>query len=409
MCQLTFIHTSDVELNKKLLINQYLVNTAVSHRDGWGFFTKPKGLFKTMYHPWETSNIGTIIKDRVKFSEPIIAHVRLATATNKVKEVCNENSHPFETKDFVVAHNGTFDGDILSEERFKDKIDSEIFTILLQEAYDKNPKLSIIKLLEKAYSENLTGKFAFLIYFKPADKYYIVRGRTAMLHKSDISEYDPETEKSKKIGFIINTDKDDIKRAFKFAAKNYELETGKEFIISDPEILKMNTVYQVMGDYIKEIGSLLEKDKVVAARNHNDAYINNGYNYGRRYNSVVTPPVGVKTPDIFLVDLCDLYGLSISEVDLLFLEITGMPIIASTREEFKIFQEIAESYLDLHTEHKGNLWRKLTERTFNKLEAYSYFDLQFPYFVNEVSTLNNRWIKEKREREEIDSQNKLLC
>lgn len=412
MCQLTFINTNNKELNKKLLLNQYLVNTVVSHRDGWGFFNKEKGLFKTKFHPWETTNIGEIISERIKNSEPILAHVRLATATNKVKEVCDENSHPFETKDFVVAHNGTFDGDILSEEKFKEKIDSEIFTILLQEAYDKNPKLSIIKLLEKAYSDNLTGKFAFLIYFKPVNKYYIIRGRTAMLHKADISEYDPETEKQKRIGFIVNTDKEDIQRAFQFAFKNHQLESGKEFRITEPELLKMNTVYQVINDHIQEIGNLTEKDKVVArpATNYENNEYYQGLNYGGRgrHNYQNRQSTYLSSPEEFLTNLYDLYGLGIQEIDLLFLEITGLPLIGATREEFKVFEEMIEPFLDLHTEHKGNLWRKLTERIFNKMEAYEYFQLQFPYFVNEVSTLNNRWIKEKKERAEIDAENKRI-
>jgi len=403
MCQLTFINSNDKELNKSILINQFLVNTVTSHRDGYGFFHKETGLFKTGLHPWETSNLGELISDRIKNSEPILAHVRLATVTNNVKEISNENSHPFETKDFVVAHNGSFEGDILSEERFKDKIDSEIFTILLQETYEKNPKWSIVKLVNEAYSENLTGKFAFLIYFKPVDKFYIIRGKTATLFKSDISEYNPD-KKSKKVGFIVNTEKVDLERAFIFANKNNQLKTGNYFKIEEPEALKSETIFQVNHAGIREIGSIEQKNKVTTtptyAQTQRDSFTWNSRSYVP-YNKS-TANSNLKSDEDFLLELYDVYGLTIPEIDLLFLEIVGLPIIASTKEEFKIFEEIVESYLEEHTKHKGDLWKHLTERTFDPLEMYDHFGLQFPYFLNEVSTLNNRWIKERNKRMEED-------
>lgn len=405
MCQLSFINSNDKELNKSILLNQYLVNTVNTHKDGWGFFHKEFGVFKTHLNPWITSNLADIIEKRIKNDEPILAHVRLATATNKVKEVCTENSHPFETNDFVVAHNGSFEGDILSEKRFKDKIDSEIFTILLQEAYDKNPKMSIIKLLEEAYTKNLTGKFAFLIYFKPKDKFYVVRGRTASLYMSYVSSYNIKTEKEKKIGFIINTEKNDIIRAFQFAEQNNLMKTELSYTITEPELLKLNTVFQVNKTGIREIGTLTQVEKVVTTPVYQNNRLLNGYNHreerNRRYNYSA---YSAEDHDEILLNLYDSYGLSPEEIDLLFLEITGMPIVAASKEYFEIFEDMLDAYLVMHTDHKHNLWRKLTEFDYGqKLNCYEKYNLQFPYFVNEVSTLNNRWVLERAKKQEEEA------
>jgi predicted glutamine amidotransferase len=399
MCQLTFINSNNKELNKKLLVSQFLMNTVTTHRDGWGFFTKESGVCKTSLNPWQTANLGDLIKNKIKNSEPILAHVRLATATNNIKDVCDENSHPFETKDFIVAHNGSFEGDALSEKRFKDKIDSEIFAILLQETFDKYPKLSIIKLIDKAYSENLTGKFAFLIYCKPVNKFYIVRGKTAKLYKSEILLRNPKTEKDKKVGFIVNTEKIELLRSFRFASANHQLETGESFVINEPVELKENTVYQVHDKFLRELGNVEEKIKTVAVTANNaNNFGGFQHNHGGYNRNISTPAQKVKTPEDFLLDLYDLYGLTLPEIDLLFLEITGLPIIASPKENFSIFEEMIEPYLEMHTKHKADLWVHLGEKFFDKMEVYEHFDLQFPYFVNEVSALNNRWIKEKTRR-----------
>jgi predicted glutamine amidotransferase len=379
-----------------MLVNQYLVNTVNTHRDGWGFFYEDFGVFKTKLHPWQTSNLGRAVRDRITDIKPIIAHVRLASLCHNKKEICDKNAHPFESKDFVLAHNGTFEGDIIDEKRFEEKIDSEIFLTMLQEAYDKFPKRKIHKLISDVYDKHFTGKFALLIYFKPTKRFYVARGKTAKLHKIDIFQGKTQ-KKAKKIGFVINTEKLDLERGFRFSAKISQLDHDKDDIFcSEAEELEENTIYIVNTTYLREVGKIVETKKVEtwernrADRNthHNRALPNNR---GVTYNPV---PV-VRKEVAFLMELSDEFKLSAEEIDTLFLEITGYSMICAGKDQFQNFQEVLEPILESFSDHKGSLWVKLCSSVGGPMYAYQKFDLQFPYFLNSAKILNENWIEVK--------------
>jgi hypothetical protein len=393
MCQLTFINTNDKDFNKSVLVNQYLVNTVNTHKDGWGFFTPESEVFKTHLDPWFTKDLGRVISDRIRTNDPIIGHVRLATITNKEKKVCKENSHPFMTKDFVVAHNGSFAGEILEEERFKGKIDSEIFTILLQEAYDKFPKMSLPKLLKEAYDQ-VTGKFAFLIYFIPQKRYYISRGRTADLHMMDIfleTENEKKKFKKRKIGYIINTDKSDLVRGFKLATKTIQLYSDKIFLAGEPEELSENTIFIANTTHVRDVGKLVEKFKVTTTTTstvydedyyaNTDRYHNRRGLHHRNRTHVVTKTPREEHVD-FLMGLFDDSALSTHEINHLFLEITGYSIISAKSEQFDLFEDVLGELLKANSNHKRDLWRKLIQHVPNPIGAYDLYGVQFPYFLN---------------------------
>lgn len=395
MCQLTFINTSDAEFNLKFLLNQYLINTTVTHKDGWGFFTPSKGIFKTSLHPWQTLNLGRVLSQRIIEPEPIIAHVRLASLCHNKKEVKTENAHPFESEDFVLAHNGTFEGDIIDDERFKDKIDTEIFLTVLQETYDRFPKKKIAKLIDEVYTEHFTGKFALLIYFKPKNRFFVVRGTSALLYKIDIYEGE-DRKKAKKVGFIINTDKADLEKAFIWTCNDLQI-SGKNYFMDEPVLLQLNTVFIVNSTFLREIGNIKEIKKEEYSFWRGNP--NNNRLRGRNTGGATHPQVGgtgEKEVD-FLLRLFDDYKLSAPEIDTFFLELTGYATICAKKEDFSLFKEMSEPFLDFYTEHKGNLWKKLvTAVGGDGILAYDIYDLQFPYFLNEAKVLNDVWIEVKK-------------
>ena len=217
MCQLSFIHVpNDLKLEKTILAIQFLINSRITHTDGWGFYSNAH-IMKSKLNASLTSNLGELINIYVKEKEPIIAHVRAASTGT---EVIKENAHPFETKDLILAHNGTLSfrkkeeeekWEVLCKEnkKYEDMIDSEIFITLLQQDYEKKQKKSF-PLVIKETMEKFYGKFAFLIYVKPEKKYYIIRGRTATLFGCQI------LLKDSPIGIIINTEKHDLEKTVTF-------------------------------------------------------------------------------------------------------------------------------------------------------------------------------------------------
>ena len=393
MCQLTFINTSNKDFNKIFLVNQYLVNTINTHQDGWGVFTEDSGVFKTEVEPWLTSNLGVLIKNKITSSKSIIAHVRLASYTNAKKEVSMRNSHPFETKDFILAHNGMFEGEIIKEERFKDKIDSEIFAIVLQETYDKFPKMKLPNLLKEAYTE-FTGKFALLIYFKPKNRYFIARGKSAKLFKIDIFEGESK-KKSKKIGFVINTDKVDLLRSFNFSTKQSQLDKSAAFFFKgEIEELKENKVYIVNATYLRAVGKIEEKDKVIVSKEWESSRYDNHEHLRNRRGGVIPQRAGTINNNKyveFLLRLYDFYGLTATEIDTLFLQVTGFATITADKEQFDLFEELLTPLLEEFSTHKKNVWKKLCTHVSSPIEAYNGYEVQFPYFLNDIRILDSKW------------------
>lgn len=397
MCQLTFVNTNNKDFNVTFLVNQYLINTINTHRDGWGFFNEESGVFKTSLHPWQTSNLGSAVGGRIRNSYPIIGHVRLASICHDKKIVCQENAHPFESKDFILAHNGTFDGEVIDDLRFLEKIDSEVFLTVLQEFYDKFPKRKIHKLIKDVYDKYFSGKFALLIYFKPTKRFYVARGKTADLYKIDIFEGESE-KKNKKIGFILNTEKIDLERGFRFTSKILQIDKKEtDFFCGEPEELDENTIYIVNSTYLREVGKIIETKKAYGVW-ENNAHTGTMIPHDRNRHTVT--PLASKEVD-FLLKLSDEYKLSAEEMDTLFLEITGYAMICAERDQFKTFQDVLEPILENFTAHKGSLWLKLGTSAGGSMFAYHAYELQFPYFLNSASRLNELWIEVKNENQKL--------
>jgi glucosamine 6-phosphate synthetase-like amidotransferase/phosphosugar isomerase protein len=94
-------------------------------------------------------------------------------------------SHPFETKNFVIAHNGVLENHLeLADEhridRDKVKVDSQIIPILLDDMYVGNDVMAIHEVCNM-----LQGIFACWIYCKRTKLAYVVRsGCTLYTNKS---------------------------------------------------------------------------------------------------------------------------------------------------------------------------------------------------------------------------------
>jgi len=261
-------------------------------------------------------------------------------------------------------------------------------------------------LVDKAYGENFTGKFAFLIYCKPKERYFIIRGKTAALHKADIFR-GKDKKTSKKIGYIINTEKVDLIKAFKFSDKGAQLETDNPYWRGEIEELDEETAYIVNTTYLRKLGEVKELTKVIgttAAAEYNQAA------YWKNHRGAVHEPVVIPSAiEKFLLELHDKYGLTIPEIDRLFLEITGFSPIAAEKTTYALFMDLVEPVLKKHETHKHNLWRNITSKLYNPLEAYNLYNVQFPYFLNLTSELDSIWIKIREERKLLPKGDEITC
>ena len=102
-----------------------------------------------------------------------LIHTRAAN-TSESTEI--KNNHPFNTKDFILAHNGTITNHIYLKSTYKfdydTETDSAIIVALIQKYFDEGNSIqeSIIKT-----SEKLDGNYACWLYHKGTDDVYLFK------------------------------------------------------------------------------------------------------------------------------------------------------------------------------------------------------------------------------------------
>ncbi len=254
MCQLIFVNAGATDLNRMLSFQLSKFDSEFTNRDGFGIFTKG-GIWKSVTEPAKIPNVGIILREKIKNPGPVLLHVRAASKGIAVEE---KNVHPFESKDFVLAHNGTlFDKDeVTTWDETKDESrpsDSLMFLNELQNQYTK--KKGVVEALKEAMAL-FKGKFAFLIFCKKDNTYYAVRGRTADLHIAYISAVTPEGELSP-LGYVINTLETTLEKALSEVCHLYELGTGRTLFYEIKELEK-ETIYQCNDTDVVEIGKITE-------------------------------------------------------------------------------------------------------------------------------------------------------
>jgi len=192
MCQLTLVHTNNLEYTK--IIAAVLANVnSMDNQDGFGLLNvNSNTIYKTGNPAYIVSKISDHVTDNL-----VMFHVRKATISASGKrEIKDENAHPFYKGNLILFHNGSLslkEGTVPKE--FESKTDSEFFTHVLADelAKEKDFKKAINNTMSK-----FTGKFAFLI--KNKKELYVVRGKTAFLNQAKLFIGDEQ------IGFIVNTE-----------------------------------------------------------------------------------------------------------------------------------------------------------------------------------------------------------
>lgn len=383
MCELTFINSHRLDLNRILTINQALENTRIDNLHGWGIFTQKAGIYKTALIPWNTSDFGKDIRSAVT-EEPVLLHVRSASRGTDIKM---EFNHPFETERLVLAHNGTLvPKDKL--EGYAEKLDSEVFLGELDRAYlaEKEDENRLVRSLQSTM-EKFTGKFAFLIYEKGTGSWYAIRGKTADLHitylLSDIEE-GAET-----LGYIINTVKVDLGVSTDHSLELFHV-LGKKSVpvMSIIEELKPETIYRLEDTEVKEVGELKQNTApvIVAAVGVVHQYGKYGYRAGMGYGGAweddddpLSQTSGVINE---LNDWIITYGLTIEDLDTIMVQTLGISLLCCEEQDITTIQKYVLPKLQCPRKFREAVLRKINQLgSWKMLEVYKKGSFQFPYML----------------------------
>jgi len=452
MCQLTFAQLQQKDLLKLILTNTLVTNTLSDHKEGVGlcFYSKDKGKEESVNYitrdqtpPAENYNFfKELLDENFDLSFPVIAHVRKATIGNysytrfatrvKTEAPPLEHVHPFQDKDkrFILAHNGTLkfadeERDKNAETEFPNKIDSQIFTQLLGETFNKLEGKS--KTLPNALRKTMKlfyGKFAFLIHDLKTREYYIIRGK-ATLYISEVSIG------GKPKGFVINTEYASMVHSLFVCKQVWEAMKGTEFDYTKPELLDEETIYISTKTGVKKHSKITQNERVYPkARGGIDTPTSSLVPVSMEATSAAaattSTPVtaGINTPSSRLgviqsaISMLNSWmttfgNISLLELDQIYNVFMGSGLISATLHELKEFNtQIAVpvreyNKVDVHKKRKRDAWRTIKQNLYSSSDGrrvYTRFpELNFPYFYTPIEVLEA--IEEQTSKKEKESVN----
>ncbi len=357
MCELIFVDSKDEKINK-IILYSLLFTDSLNNEQGTGLFNANK-IWKSNSPAYTIENLGEIINGNIK--GPVMGHVRLAS--NKL--LCdNEHCHPFEFENIVLAHNGKLSPRNNDIEVPKNRVDSEFFADNLDKYLSEN--------LQKPFPENLAkfmeewkGKFAFLIFNKVENKFYAVRGRTALLHYAKFKYHNTS-------GIIINTDGSDLLIAINLInnMSNLILPDFGKIELDEIKEFEKESIYEINGLEVVKVGEIKENQDVIKVTfekwNENLSYV---------------PPKDNDKTSEKIVNLILSLDMSLVEINNLAYTMFHKNLTEMNKEEFEKLIKLGEKLKAYISESKSAIWRKIRDI------PGIYDKIEFPWMLNSVEKL----------------------
>lgn len=382
MCTLTLLNSTKSKIDVRPLLGLLLSFNSEKNPDGWGFYGPgSKYFYKSKFQTFQDPNFFSGLS-RLKKRDIILAHCRLSSNTYK-NSVKDENSHPFDKKNIILAHNGTLFRK--SGNKPENIIDSEDYANELNNLID-NSTLSMYECAKKVYDDHFKGKFAFIIYNKKDNNFYVARGSTATLFSAKI-KYTLFNDDEEYI-HIINTVDTNIKIAIN--TYNYTLQIAG-IISKSPEVVieevPKNSFFvlnkeafslEKLGDFNEEEIKVTQSALGIFTRSLDDTY---DYNYDYK------PRVEMKLYN--LGRLAYSIGLSMDDLICLIKIITdkNISITALTEKEIEFIYTFLEK-MENSYKHLIKFWKRILLNTRDySLDIYVGENIEFPFFLNSAERL----------------------
>lgn len=253
MCHINIIKRKDEYPDSN--INYYMDivswNSYSSNDDGEGYIA-----FGSRKYQIDRSIDKILYKNLQKF-HTLITHQRYTTSGYGLN-----NTHPHESKDFVLQHNGVFLG--VGD---KDNSDTKIYLEFLQKVFDVEK--NILKSV-KICSESFKGSYSIVLFDKNTEKVYYYKNSSTSMYILEDKNYIvmSTSEKNLKIAKLFFGIKNSIKEVKSDIL--YELTTyGLKFNSRIKPKSKVKNVNTTIFDY--------SKDKTINKSNINNSSVKNNY------------------------------------------------------------------------------------------------------------------------------------
>jgi len=390
MCQLTLLcFHDDFDMNTpevKKDIRNFLYITSVinseDHPDGHGVnFVSAKSKRNFTLQSALNGITGDIVRKmdtkNLDLTSPLIFHTRKASTVYSKKPILEENAHPFEGDEFVLAHNGTFTGKHIVAEKDDKIIDSMVFHRELEKNWvKKGEKDGVLEVLQKTVND-FSGKMALLFRQKSTNEVFVVRNGRADLHKT------PLRYKGKVVGYALNTEKFPI-----YLINNLGIRFSDfGFNVKEIENIEEMSLFKAGNKDLEKIDDITVYVAPVAKREHH-SHRGSPHRFPAQ-QAVNTSGINLK----WLIDeFIPVTRLSIPEVNLLF-TLVGFPLpyIMNRKEFRKAEKMIKQIFNKYYRKEKGKLLDDIYTAGVTIQEFHQNYT--FPYFLLSIKELEK--IKEE--------------
>ena len=382
-------------VNKILLANILQINS-LTNGEGTGFMyfskTGKASIYKTELAADTMLDLGIYIADKIQGDYPLLGHVR---AASKGMEVTKANSHPFDGPRFVLAHNGRLypKNEVVKYNNTVEDTglasDSQKFLLELESDAEKFPKLPFLELVSTTMGRH-KGKFALMIYDKKTKKFYVCRGNTADLYFTNLLEYPKGNGDPKIIGFVVNTRKASLMDSLCYATTAVQVITGRRISYEVAVELPKNTVFEVQGQELLEIGKM-EETPVVFTYPSQAKTGNTGatiWETSKKYTVNTRLAIWDYSDKIFKFMVN--HRLSISDIDFLIKMACGYSIADAALEDLDKFINVYIPKITAPKKVRERL-HKITDDSF-QIMPYMYTKipgLQYPWSVSSMDSIQN--------------------
>lgn len=394
MCQLIFCNLRHQGMN---LVALHLLATKASvvNNDGFGIYSPSSGILKTELAAHRINNLGVFMRACVTTAEPVISHVRWASPGIPVT---SDNSHPFQSERFVLAHNGRLYGKdeavnkaVNAQDDTSLGSDSQKFLVSLEETAKKNPEADFAVVLNDTMKE-FKGKFAFLIYDKLTKKHYAVRGKTADLCISFLypgyeegDEANPPAPKTN-LGFVVMTKKADMDEALFTVGNMFGTVFGKQVYFTKAVYLKEETIFELTRTGAQEVGTIKENPTYSASQTTTGTtIIARGGGFTTSKNLVDLSVDHKKL--LRIVRYKEEHHLSIFDIDNIFYQVLGFGIADCEKGDIDFFVGSVIPTISASKKMKDIVRRMGVSYFPHDLIAKQFPQLQFPWPLTEVGVM----------------------
>lgn len=170
MCQIHFIQKANKAIITPIDIDQMhqlLLLGATNNKDAWGVTDGVHTVKKAQKYSNDFKKLLSSVA--LPDTHVLVGHNRYATTEN----VENQDAHPFDTKNYIIMHNGIIqNANELTTEKLR--VDSQIISVLLEQAHTKNPKIKPEVAIKNMLSQ-LEGSFSVMILHKKTEMVYYAK------------------------------------------------------------------------------------------------------------------------------------------------------------------------------------------------------------------------------------------